>query len=222
MIFETRLSSKSLFTNWTLSTRVSGDWSNVKRFAWTALMWWFSWDLSSNFKLQVSYWNSFILVRFISIWILKSLIRPQSPKRKVEKVVTCLICNKTFARKTNLKNHIELVHEKLKRVACNVCGFKFGHIGDLRVHINIVHNKILRFECGKCDRKCVSKNDLKKHVANVHEKPKEAVIDCGLCEEKFVSKAEAERHRRSVHDTRKYACTLCRKKLVKNKFKCTR
>lgn len=148
--------------------------------------------------------------------------RPQSPKRKVEKVVTCLICNKTFARKTNLKNHIELVHEKLKRVACNVCGFKFGHIGDLRVHINIVHNKILRFECGKCDRKCVSKNDLKKHVANVHEKPKEAVIDCGLCEEKFVSKAEAERHRRSVHDTRKYACTLCRKKLVKNKFKCTR
>ena len=78
MIFQTGLSSKSLFTNWTLSTRVSGDWLNVKRFAWTALMWWFSWDLSSNFKLQVSYWNSFILVRFISIWILKSLIRPNS------------------------------------------------------------------------------------------------------------------------------------------------
>lgn len=60
----------------------------------------------------------------------------QSPEDKAEKQIrrgktnekkpfTCLVCNKSFLKKSNLRGHLESVHEKLTRFQCDDCQAAF-------------------------------------------------------------------------------------------------
>ena len=48
-------------------------------------------------------------------------------------------------RKSDLKTHIEMVHEKRRDHACGYCkGVAFGTAGTLKRHISAIHLKIKR------------------------------------------------------------------------------
>ena len=47
----------------------------------------------------------------------------------------CIVCNNTFATKSNMKKHIEAVHDKNKPFECNFCDKKFDRKEYLEIHI---------------------------------------------------------------------------------------
>ena len=60
-------------------------------------------------------------------------------KTVVNKLYPCDICDKTFPRKSDIRQHIEQVHEKKNRQKCVFCDGTFSNSGNLRQHIAKVH-----------------------------------------------------------------------------------
>ena len=50
--------------------------------------------------------------------------------KEARKSKFCTLCNKSFAFKQNLNNHIKTVHDKVKFYKCDLCCKAFGHKGD--------------------------------------------------------------------------------------------
>ena len=46
----------------------------------------------------------------------------------------CPVCGKLFKHKSNLKDHVRLVHEKIRKYQCSLCGLKFSERRYLRKH----------------------------------------------------------------------------------------
>lgn len=55
-------------------------------------------------------------------------------KETLENLV-CHICNKQFVEKRMLLNHIEVLHDKVKRHLCYHCGKAFGSKTTLNLHM---------------------------------------------------------------------------------------
>ena len=71
-----------------------------------------------------------------------------------------LCCTKTL----NFKQEDEV--EKL--ILCEQCSFQTNRLRNLKNHIDIVHEKI-RFLCDRCDYEAVQRGDLRRHVAAKHD-----------------------------------------------------
>jgi uncharacterized Zn-finger protein len=50
----------------------------------------------------------------------------------------CDLCKYSFFQHTDLKKHIECVHEKIKPHKCSICKKSFGHKGNLKSHIQMI------------------------------------------------------------------------------------
>ena len=55
---------------------------------------------------------------------------------------SCDKCSKIFKRKYKLQNHIDSVHEGIKKHQCDICGKKFTSAITVRDHVKTVHQKI--------------------------------------------------------------------------------
>ena len=51
----------------------------------------------------------------------------------------CKLCNKVFSRKSYLKKHIRVVHEKQRPYECDRCKKTFGEKGNLNRHKKKYH-----------------------------------------------------------------------------------
>lgn len=89
----------------------------------------------------------------------------------------CDICQKGFANKKYLSNHIKKIHELQNVVVCAVCGKSLAGPSSLRDHMNS-HEGIKPYECSYCSKRFVKKNSLKCHLMiHTGEKP----FVCEIC-----------------------------------------
>ena len=97
----------------------------------------------------------------------------------------CPICHSYFSKNTDLKRHIETVHEGQK-TPCSICNALFSRKTDLKRHVETVHEG-KRTHCHLCSASFSRKTDLKRHVETVHEGKKS---QCPNCNASFARKAD--------------------------------
>ena len=80
----------------------------------------------------------------------------------------CKICNKTFRSSKYVQEHIESVHEKIKRFFCDMCDYRTYHDYHLRGHYQRVHSQELSSDLTK-----YSTDAMKKKIFFVLPRPKQ-------------------------------------------------
>ena len=98
---------------------------------------------------------------------------------KIRKIFSCKWCNKSYAQTSNLKNHIEIVHE-LKPNNCVSCDKKFESISGLSAHMKsgCKGAKVIegvKFSCKSCNKVYRQKVGLNYHNKTVHGDTKNKV-----------------------------------------------
>ena len=68
---------------------------------------------------------------------------------KKKKLFACHLCDKTFTRKDNLKQHVEN-HGEIKSYDCTLCAENLCH---LKQHVEAIHEKKKRLASQLCDDK---------------------------------------------------------------------
>ena len=71
------------------------------------------------------------------------------------------------ASRSHLKEHVENIHDKIKRHFCKECRYASYHKGDLTHHIKKVHEKSINV-CEDCGYAVERKALLNSHRASVH------------------------------------------------------
>ena len=66
------------------------------------------------------------------------------PFMKKRRDFQCDRCEKAFADKSTLSQHIKSVHDDIRDVKCNLCGNMFRSNQHVRRHINQVHKGLSR------------------------------------------------------------------------------
>ena len=122
-----------------------------------------------------------------------------------KKTFKCSICDYIFTKKVELNRHVKKKHEGKKPFNCSICNNTFAKKAELKRHINSVHDRKKPFNCSICNVMFSSDYNLKKHIC-VHQEP----YNCPLCDQSFVEKAELTGHVNLVHDGKKrYKCQIC-------------
>ena len=91
-------------------------------------------------------------------------------KHTMEKPFKCTTCDKGFATRKFLSNHIE-IHDPVKKYECSVCGKKFRLEKHLWTHSKI-HSKSYAGQCDICDKKFVQKYNMTLHMRKHHPEDK--------------------------------------------------
>ncbi|KAI1346355.1 hypothetical protein F5Y01DRAFT_321768 [Xylaria sp. FL0043] len=119
-------------------------------------------------------------------------------------------CNKPFAWKSRLNQHILEVHEEERPHVCGLCLKTFAWKSYLNQHILEVHEKERPHVCGLCLKTFARKSRLNQHILEVHEEERPHV--CGLCLKTFARKSQLNQHILEVHEKeRPHVCGLCLK-----------
>ena len=125
----------------------------------------------------------------------------QDRKRNSNKcpINECPICQKPIAghSNSNLKRHIEIVHEKKQ---CEMCPMKFARKKALINHMKEEHMKIKTFKCKDCSKSFSTKYYKERHEKQDHcaEKPFQKYT-CNECKTSYEEKEQIESHINSVH-----------------------
>merc|ERR1719357_2150767 len=75
-----------------------------------------------------------------------------------------------FNLKTNMRRHVEAVHEQIKKYKCHLCGVEIGLSFNLKKHIDRVHNKNKAYSCDICNKSFAWAYARKIHIEEVHLK----------------------------------------------------
>merc|ERR1719154_341730 len=81
---------------------------------------------------------------------------------------TCPFCEKVFSNRNNLKQHIEIIHEKTVK-PCRICDETFTSRFAMEKHILVKHPETAH-PCPVCERSFILKKNLNRHMELVHVK----------------------------------------------------
>ena len=84
--------------------------------------------------------------------------KPSKKKKKMKKNKDCSQCGKLFGRNSDLRRHVEGVHEKSTAVKCTICQKIYTSPDHLKVHVRSVHEKVKLHHCTFCDKSFKQKN----------------------------------------------------------------
>ncbi|WKX95216.1 hypothetical protein Q1695_012013 [Nippostrongylus brasiliensis] len=124
-------------------------------------------------------------------------------------VFVCPHCNKIYNAQSQLKEHIDVVHENLRPFKCEQCGMEFGRAGGLRRHDMMVHQQRTHacpYEgCDHPGYKCTKA--LAAHIRSVHtlDRP----FACLFCERTFVRKNDLKVHELTHSTQNEFICRRC-------------
>ena len=93
-----------------------------------------------------------------------------------KKIFNCEICEKSYTTNKCKKNHIDIVHGKVKKFTCDVCSSSFGFKFQLTIHIENNH-KGGKYECKNCGKVFVGSGGLAKHIKAIHGTQKSYICD---------------------------------------------
>lgn len=110
---------------------------------------------------------------------------------------TCCLCQKVSYNRKALRDHLERVHCKSKKMFCDLCPKFYFTRRAIFAHMK-VHNK-KNFTCNICDYKTVFKSRLKTHKMTHSEK-----VECPTCKKPLSS---LKLHMKNVHNHRKSCST---------------
>lgn len=121
---------------------------------------------------------------------------------------TCLICNKDFTTKWNLKLH-KWTHaaRTSKPFKCDQCNGAFIRETDYVAHMNS-HKSVRPYTCNYCGAQFIRKYNCQRHVRE-HEKGKG--FSCQVCGKSFHRSYYLKDHMRIHSGLRPYSCHICGK-----------
>ena len=163
-------------------------------------------------------------------WMDSATLKSLPDMRSSHKITTyhlcCRICSSHFSTAALLKQHVLVVHDKVKPLKCRKCDYKCAFKSELKIHDLCHHQekkdhvksrkkksasksdfsatadleKDKRFECPKCEYKCVKGVHLREHVSAVHERLKP--FQCSKCDHKCNRERDLKYHLLKKHQVR--------------------
>ena len=104
----------------------------------------------------------------------------------------CELCSKSFATPSNLKHHMKSLHQK-SMIQCNLCEIWLKGFST-KQHMLRKHNNIEKdFECNFCNKRFIEKGYLRNHVREMHES-KYDLQHCKLCDKSFTAPRYLNQH----------------------------
>lgn len=107
----------------------------------------------------------------------------------------CPKCDKGFALKCNLTNHLKFTHSSKKNFKCDKCDKRFCRPNSLKQHV-LSHSKLRPFKCSLCSKAFVEHRMFLRHM-KIHSDEKD--YDCPLCITKCGRKDNFMRHLKNLH-----------------------
>ncbi|KAA8497160.1 Zinc finger and BTB domain-containing protein 44 [Porphyridium purpureum] len=91
------------------------------------------------------------------------------PKAGLKSVAhACGTCGKALSRASDLRRHIETIHNHIQNFACKSCGKRFKQGSHLHTHVRIVHEKRRDFKCTVCATTFSVVSNWKRHMRAIH------------------------------------------------------
>ncbi|XP_049458493.1 zinc finger protein Xfin-like isoform X1 [Epinephelus fuscoguttatus] len=121
-----------------------------------------------------------------------------------EKPFSCSECNKRFARKAHLQEHMR-THTREKPFRCSICTKSFTQSGSLRLHMRS-HTGEKPFSCSVCGKRFHRKENLVQHDrTHTGEKP----FSCSVCKKSFTQRGNLLTHMRTHTRGDGFSCSVC-------------
>ncbi|CAD7079290.1 unnamed protein product [Hermetia illucens] len=131
----------------------------------------------------------------------------------------CMKCDKSFAMKTTLKNHLISKHQDIKVFSCELCPRKFALATYLKSHMAVHKRQRMKaFKCDQCPKSFVTRNAAKHHML-VHVQDPNVFFQCDHCSKKFRFKRGLNLHLHRAHVPKNpHICPVCKKSYNDKKY----
>ena len=94
----------------------------------------------------------------------------------------CDICEKVFTHEYVKRNHIEIVHKRIKSLKCKICDKPFGCKSSLTQHCSSVHQLEEKHKCDICEQTFSLKSKHTHHMKINHSERRNAGYNiCSQC-----------------------------------------
>uniref|UniRef100_A0A1Q3F320 C2h2-type zn-finger protein n=1 Tax=Culex tarsalis TaxID=7177 RepID=A0A1Q3F320_CULTA len=105
----------------------------------------------------------------------------------------CKECDRKFATATILKNHVDVVHRKIRKYQCEYCQKTFAYQHKYKEHIH-VHMGFKGRECRYCNKSFTHSSNLLVHE-RIHSGTKP--YRCDLCGSRYITSSALKKHQRT-------------------------
>ena len=139
----------------------------------------------------------------------------------------CQVCGLAFKQKTDIKSHVERIHEKLFKHLCHKCDKSFYYRKQLTRHLAIWHNEGSSkrdYKCNTCGNIYKNLQGLNEHKIRTHDRSE--IHSCDRCNYTTYIKKDLLAHTKHIHEGYKpNKCELCgtaylyKRDLIKHKEK---
>lgn len=138
------------------------------------------------------------------------------PKEFRQRIYNCTICQKSYSKKSVLRNHMKYVHsnESSASYDCH-CGKSFKNRSILKTHIHRIHNREQsQRSCELCTKVYATQTDLNNHMKALHSTATKDFM-CSECGMLFISKQRLSGHQK-IHGKETLECDFdgCSKKFM--------
>lgn len=131
-------------------------------------------------------------------------------EKKMKLKFECDLCGYKSNEMHRTRDHITVVHLKIKQLKCEICDWRTSQNSNLTIHMKFKHGPDVK--CQICEKILTSHAGLLRHMKNSHEN--QNGYFCEICKNRFKSYDKLETHMRKnhFHEKESFECDECDKK----------